>query len=87
MNRIKQNHVAATTLAIGLGLASSGAVAMTSEHDIDFNAPGNADRAVIIVDARGAQVVENPNHDRANQLATNIIGGRVGNLERPGSDR
>lgn len=77
MKTFKQNRRLATTLAVGvLGLASTGAFAMTSDHDTQ---PNGADRKDAIL-ATSAE-------DDSDQVATNVIGGPVGNLPLPKADK
>lgn len=94
MNTFKHNRIhngivatALTVGALGLGLASPGAIAMTTEHDRDRDHDGFNDQiGLIIKDNPGAVVVENPDFDRRTaELETDVIGGKVGPLPRPGS--
>ena len=94
MNTFKHNRthngILATALAasaFGLALVSPGALAMTSEHDTGLGARADG-RAAVILDARGARVVANPNHEGdKTRVAEQYIGGPVGNLPRPDAAR
>lgn len=76
--------IVAGALAVGLGLASGGAVADIEAIKVTQMPKQEVPGPYTIVDNRGAIVIENPGHEAGDaEVAETTVDGRVGNLRQP----